>query len=197
VIPDSVTSIYTSCFEGCTGLKGLTVNCPGDAFTIDENPIGGLNSLTDVYFNNGLPSAGWTLGTSNPVIHVSNKWNGYDVKDAAVDELEKKTIPLPATGGKIGQVLMVTADGYEWKDVPGGYSAAIADKFQLVSGWNLVSLPEAELTASCKAELLKAYVFFTFDKNTRSYVRTETLLPRGCYWIYVKEPCTIHFTKAE
>jgi hypothetical protein len=179
-------------------LKSLTVNCPGDAFTIDKNPIEGLDSLTDVYFNNGLPSAGWTFGTSNPVIHVpSSKWNGYDVRDASIDELEKKTIPLPTISGKIGQVLMVTPDGYEWKDVPGGYSAAIADKFQLVSGWNLVSLPEAELTASCKAELLKAYVFFTFDKNTRSYVRTETLLPRGCYWIYVKEPCTIHFTKAE
>ncbi len=119
------------------------------------------------------------------------------MKDAAVDELEKKTILLPATSGKIGQVLMVTADGYEWKDVPGGYSAAIADKFQLSAGWNLISLPEAELTASCNEELMKAYVFYKFDKNSKSYVPTNTLLPRGCYWIYVKEACTIHFTKAE
>ncbi len=131
------------------------------------------------------------------MIHVSSKWNGYDVKDATVDELEKKTILLPATSGKIGQVLMVTADGYEWKDVPGGYSAAIADKFQLAPGWNLISLPEAELTASCKEELLKAYVFFTYSKSTKTYVRVHELLPRGCYWVFVKDACTIHFTKAE
>ena len=124
-------------------------------------------------------------------------WNGYEYKETTIEQLENNMIPRPATSGKVGQVLMVTADGYEWKDVPGGYSSAIADKFHLDAGWNLISLPEAELTASCKEELLNAYIFVTSYKSSKSYMRTNTLIPRGCYWVYVKEACTIHFTKAE
>lgn len=198
-IPSSVTLAYTSCFDKCENLKILTINCDGTA--IHNNTTNGileLNSLTDVYFNNGMPSEVWSFANGRrPTIHGSLTWNGYELKDIAAERPENQTIPLPTTSGKVGQVLMVTPNGYEWKDVPGGYSAAIADSFHLDAGWNLISLPEAELTASCKEELLKAYYFFTFDKDAKTYARVNELIPRGCYWIFVKEACTIHFTKAE
>ena len=196
-IPASVKTAYTSCFKGCTGLKTLTINCSGNSFIINANPIPGLDSLTDVIFNNGMPTTPWTFGTSKPVVYGSTKWNGYEFRDIAVGRLESKTLPLPTTSGKIGQVLMVTADGYEWKDVPSGNSTPIADSFHLTAGWNLISLPETELTANCKNELLKAYVFFTYDKHLKIYLRVNELIPRGCYWVFVKDACTIHFTKVE
>lgn len=195
-IPSSVTLAKTSAFKGCIGLKTLIINCEGTKFSIDLNPISGLDNLTDVYFNNGMPSVRWTFGTSKPVVHGSTMWNGYEFKDITVDRLESRMIPLPATEGKIGQVLMVTANGYEWKDMPDNNSAASTDKFHLDAGWNLISLPEAELTENCKAELMKTYKFFMFDKGANTYVQANALVPRGCYWVFVTNPSTIHFTTA-
>jgi hypothetical protein len=104
------------------------------------------------------------FGTSSPKVYASNGYyNGYQLINSEVAEIDEKKLTAPTVAGKIGQVLMVTANGYEWKNIPGGYSSAIADNFQLQPGWNLVSLPDAELTDSCKNELLKAYDFFTFN----------------------------------
>lgn len=193
VIPRSVVSVGKSAFSGCTGLERITWSV-SRGLEVDESAFAGCANIVRVDFPNGLPARRISFGSSTPTVYAENfSYNGYRL---VYSEIEKK-LGAPVKSGKVGQVLMMTPNGTEWVNIPGGYSAAIADSLLLKKGWNLVSLPEEELTGSCKENLLKAHKFYTYDAENQDYVQTTTLLPRNCYWVNAAEECTMQFTRQQ
>ena len=204
-IPGSVREIFCDAFGECRNLGHVTWDVNRELMFYDEcgdgagtpvdlaNPFTGCSEITRVDFLNGLPSAQVIFGNSNPTVYTNSlTYNGCNL---VYGEIERK-FELPANTGEAGQFLMTTSEGVQWESPADIQLEVVADSFQLRSGWNIIVLPDAELPESCRTELLRGFEFYGYDAERQELARAAELLPRGCYWVNVREECTIHFSRA-
>ncbi|GEM_PF-6121784 len=132
-------------------------------------------------------------------------------KDATIAELTQRVEVLEQEltsllevlrSGEPKQVLTATSGGnFDWVELPTDFTYATNDSFRLKPGWNMLSMPELEMTKESIDEFLKHGFFYHYNEVNKTYekLKDNRLAPRESYWFYLNDnfDCTIHFRTLE